>query len=367
MWNERETHEKIMAELSQVKGEVVSSFYINGNCYYWAVSSLPKGRAEEIAKRGNHCEIMYMIHQYGKTRIPDEKRHYLKNYYGVECACLSDDVQEILLQRNDRSELDAYISYQGFGGRGQDIILDKWSHDDIMWYLDRHGLETEQQRRLLQRGNQDEINLHISRHGLSNTLLGEMFDKIEAGGSLTEFYDYIKLHELSVALQKRMVSSLQSPEFQAYVSRYGLWNEVHPLMVEQRSEEDIIFYIKKHRYLDIYGEKALARRNSGRLNKIYVEYRVPQHGAINHFLDELLKVRPLDLSAIAACFLKREFSYDEPEKTREILKNGTHEEILAILQDPKSTISKKGLAILFFRNKPQEFEEYLKVGKFYYN
>ena len=57
-WQEKEIHERIMYELSEVYGCPDSYFLINGYYRYWSLKVLPFKRAVEIAERGNHEEMM---------------------------------------------------------------------------------------------------------------------------------------------------------------------------------------------------------------------------------------------------------------------------------------------------------------------
>ena len=123
-WKEKETHEQIMDALSKVKGETGSYYYINGYYYYWTINELPAGEPERIAKRGNHEEILYMIHQYGKTKCDVDRRHLCWSSHGNEDgALLSDEVQKIILERNNPVEINAYLTYHGFARPCGDYAL----------------------------------------------------------------------------------------------------------------------------------------------------------------------------------------------------------------------------------------------------
>ena len=82
-WQEKETREQVMRDLESVHGYVDSYFQINGYVYVWAIQELPHTRAIEIAERGNHDEIMFMIHQYGKA---DSQLYFAGESTGYHCA-----------------------------------------------------------------------------------------------------------------------------------------------------------------------------------------------------------------------------------------------------------------------------------------
>lgn len=357
-WKEREEHELVMKLLDGVRGFVSSYVYINGNCYYWATTPLDEKKALEIMHRGRHDEILYMIHQYGKAQCPGDQRPHLHH---VHDCILSDEVQELIVLRNNREEIDAYTSYYGFGEKGQDAILDRENHEEIMRYISRHGFKSNQQRRLKARGNVEEINLHISKHGWAYELLDELFEKLENSGALTEYYEFITRHEFPVPYQKRMLRVVKTPEYRAYVDRYGLWYEAHGDLVECRTEREVQYYIEKHRYLCLGGETVLAQKGSGDLKKFYIDHRVEtQYDRIDRFVFQLLKVRPLDYEFLTMCFLLPSFSNSphwEDEETFQIMQNGSHEEVMKCIEG--SMLGNKALVALFFRNNKEEFEAYL--------
>ncbi|MBQ8436863.1 MAG: hypothetical protein IJX20_04355, partial [Alphaproteobacteria bacterium] len=131
-WQEKEAHASIMQELSNVHGFVDSYVMINGNYYYWAVKTLNGQRAIEIAKRENHDEIMYMIHQYGKSICPSEKRSWLQS---VKEPVLPDEVQVIIATRNEPDEMSAFLQYWGFDSAGQNVVLERKNHDELLNYV----------------------------------------------------------------------------------------------------------------------------------------------------------------------------------------------------------------------------------------
>ena len=362
-WNERMEHERIMNALRGVYGETGSYFYINGYYYYWTIHELPEGEPERIAERGCHEEILYMIHQYGRTICKEDR--YLHNYawsaHGNEGgALLSDKVQEIILKRNNPEEILAYTTYHGFAPAGQDIILDRGNHTEIMIYLQRHGFAPAQQVRLWQRGNQEEIDLHIKNHGCSAEMLEDMFaDMSQGSAGEQQFLHFIGLHELPVAYQIRMVKTVNSDLFMTYINKYGLWFEAHADMVRERSVEEIMAYIDRHRMLSDEGERQLAYRHVTRLTQHYLEKRVDKKRTI--IFNSLIKAVPVDTEALETFFITREYSdYDvfSSEKTCELMENGSSEDVLKYIED--NQLGMKALSCLFFRERRDEFFAYVK-------
>lgn len=373
-WDERTKHENFMALINQVKGYFQECSCDYGHGSYWRVNTLPIETLREILNRGNHEEILHLIHRYGASCPPEHFTYACAacHPYKTTDHILPEEIQGMIARRGNRTEIDAYLSYQGFGAAGQDAILERGDHNEIMRYLSRHGLLLEQQRKLKSRGNQEEWQLHISKHGLAPELIDEIFDKIEAGGSYAEYDEFISRHELPVAQQVRMLKTVNQAAFFSYIERYGLWEDAHGALVNFRSEEELSRYIKRHRYLSFSGEAKLARKGSHALNMLYINKRVcRERDSINYFWQKLLTVRPLDYEAIGSCFLKLDYTEffseygfaereTEPEDIK-LMKNGSHVEVMTRIAG--APLGLKALAELFFRNNPEEFEAYLDSHK----
>ena len=366
IWRENQLHEKIMKALEGVYGYWQSCQCDYGHSRYWSVHTLPTEELKQIMDRGNHEEIMYMIRRYGEATPPEHFVEDCTACHGTPTTdhIIPEEIQEMIAIRGNQAEIDAYLSYQGFGAKGQDVILTRGDHNEIMAYLSRHGLLPAQQRRLINRGNQDEILLHISRHGLSPELLDEMFARLKTGGDVSEYYAFITRHELPVAQQIKMLQTVKEPEFKAYVERYGLWEDAHMALVENRSEDELICYVNRHRYLNHYAERLLAQKRSHRLNMAYIQVCV---GRINPFWLELLEIRPLDYEALSVCFQKLDYQTSEfpvcdwnkgqEEEDIRLMEEGSHDEVMQRIKHDRLTT--KALAYLFFRDNPEEFETYL--------
>ena len=78
---------------------------------------------------------------------------------------------------------------------------------------------------------------------------------------------------------------------------------------------------------------------------------------INGFLWAMFKVRPLDYEALTSCFLRISCPFDEKKEDIELMKNGSHEEVMKRIAIGK--LGNRALTALFFRNNRKEFETYL--------
>ena len=129
VWNENEKHKQVMKLLDGVYGHVAVRQEINGNYYYWEVFRLPEAQALEIVKRGRHDEIMYMIERYRQANCPAEKRSSLHYVYK---AYLPDAVKKVIAERNNPEEVEALLSWDGYGYSGQDVIFARNDHFEKM-------------------------------------------------------------------------------------------------------------------------------------------------------------------------------------------------------------------------------------------
>lgn len=322
-----------------------------------------------LLKRGNHEELMWYLSRHGL--LPDQQRQLLERDNREEVMLhithhgLSSSLEKYLLKRGRHEEIMAYISKEGGRFCGafceaelQTALLQRGNHEEIMAFISK-GREfgPAEQRQLLNRNNREETELYISRCGLDEQLLNEMFDQMEADGSTGDFYRYISLRELSVPMQVRMLKTVKSPEFYAYINRYGLWNETHETLLECRSEDEIAGYLERHHFLADAAESKLAAMKSTRLNKIYIrEYPY----SIGGFAKKLLEVRPLDYEALTDAFLKLNV-YTKNEKAAELMKSGSCEQVIAYFRENKKTVYGKELIQLFFRNDPEVFETCLAL------
>ncbi len=357
-WQEKETHSRIMQELSQVYGKEDSYFQINGYFRYWSVKLLEPKRAKEIAQRGNHDEIMYMIHQYGKSICSEQKRMYLQK---VHEPVMPDEVQVIIAKRNNPEEMSAFLQYWGFGADGQDVVLERNDHNELLHYVSLHGLLPRQQHKLRELGYADVFDLHIQKHGLCSDLLNEIFQKLE-NGDTTDFYHFIHLHELPVTHQVKMVQVVNSSEFKAYVDLYGLWNDVHGHILEYRSMNDTLYYISKHHFLEENAERIFASRALPQGRKLYLKVKA---GDKRPFIKQLLRIRPLDYETLTDAFIDLDISGNTDTEDMTLMRNGSHEAVMERVTDTSRPLSRQVFIALFFRNNTDEFEACLNCNNYY--
>lgn len=329
---ELRTHEKIMKQLSEIYGHDDSYIEINGYRHYWHAHVLPSDQICAIARRQNHEELVYMIHQYGKCAPPASwyTSGLWKQCYGND-HILPDEVQEIIAKRCNDEELDAYITYNGFGLAGQRQFWASSSHDQRMRYLVRHGFLPEIQDQMRAGGNQEEINLHIQKHGMH---FGWETEIIQSGDE-QKFKHCVDLHEFSVAGQKLMCQSVSSPLFYYYIEKWGLWEQVHCDLIHYRDNSELRRYIEIHPYLSDEAETELCAGQDRKLIRYYIILKHKNKGAICQALRSTFNT---DYPFLLDC-LRLEGRMDELEKAEvEFMSQGDETEIAAYIQNNRPSL-----------------------------
>lgn len=347
-------HENIMQELAQIEGSLHGHVQDNRIVYNYYVKALTEERALFIAKRGNFDEILSMIHNYGKTIYHSKSG---LNHAVVETAILPESVQVIIANSNNQELIRAYLSYWGFDKLAQDVIINRGNHEELMYYIERHGFQAKQQRALLARGNEEEIKLHIQKHGLAEEILDEMFIRIASSdeNAINDFHRFINLHELSTEFQKRMTAVVASKEFEAYVKRYGLWNETHKELVNNRSIQDVNYYLSIHKYL-YYDAEAMYLKKAGRQDRFrYVENKP---AALGLTFDNLIREEALDYELLNILFTIYHYDTDGKDKAKQI-PNMSHSEVMLYIQT-EYYFPMRVVSAIFYRNNKEEFEALVK-------
>lgn len=360
-WRERLTHDDVMDKLSKIRGweQQVSCDY--GYCMQWHVDAPKVEELCEIVNRGVAEEIVYLIHQFGRALPPSEPPRGCTACNGGKwkVTVIPEKVQELIAKRGVAVEIATFVSYYGFGAKGQDVILERGNHDEIMWYLERHGLLLEQQRKLLARGNKDEIALHLAKHGMHEALLGEMFDGMEKGENLDLFYMCINGPEFSVKYQKRMLEVAKSPEFEAYVTRHGLWEDAHETLVEKRSDREVRFYIIKHHYLSSKASSKYIERGGTSDRLFFMKNSI---SGVYFAMETLLRLKPYDYEALEYGF--NNYDYHKFEVDRDelnLMYDGLESQIIAYVEN-KRNLKMKSWATLFYRLDKNLFEKCLEIA-----
>ncbi len=354
-WQEKEIHDEIMSDLNTVAGKDGCYVFINGNCYTWRVTLLPETRLLQILQRGRHDEIMYMIRRYQQANCSPEQRRYKSE---VDEAHLPPSIQRLLAIRNNPEEVDAFLSFEGYCYAGQDVILERNDHFEKMRYLQRHGFDTYHQRLLLAENNQEEIALQITKHGLADELLDEMFDGLRENKpeSVQLYYLYISHREFPEKYQRQMLRIVRTPEFEAYVDKYGLWEWVHDDLLEYRLMSEVRYYLERHPYLTYKGLLGLAKKSSHDDKMFYIS---TPNCDINGFLWAMFRFPPFDYEVMTQCFLRISASENEKQADIDLMKNGSHDEVMERIKQGK--LSNRALTALFFRNSKEEFETYISL------
>ena len=359
-WLERLKHEEVMEKLSGIRGYKVKVNCDYGYCFNWKVDAPKTEELREIVKRGVSEEILYLIHQYGRALPPKDKPLGCTTCNGGkwEVTVIPDEIQEMIAKRGLAVEMAAFVSYYGFGAKGQDAILERGNHNEIMWYLSHHGLLLQQQRKLFERGNKDEIYIHILRHGLHDALLDEMFEKMKNGECIDLFYQYIDGQEFSVRNQIKMLNVVGKDEFRAYVSRYGLWEEVHKELLEKRSKRDVRFYVIQHRYLSREAAYKYIEKSVSDERIFFMKNAV---SGVYFAMQKLMMMKPYDFASLEYGFENYPYKpSDENIHERNLILNGSDAQIIDYVKTNRF-MRMKSWATLFYQGNLKLFGKCLDI------
>ncbi len=368
-WREREMHGAIMAKLAKIRGyryvDYGDAVYGGGPYVTWKEDKPSLEELREILARGRHDEIMYLIERYNNAVSSEHQRLENRPAY----LSMPEEIQELIALRGDQDEINAYLSAQGFGAKGQDVILSRGNHEEILNYVSKHGLLAEQQRKLLARENEEEIAMHISHHGLADEIIKEMIDDAYFDYDTWLFDMFIQHHELPVFAQKEMVKILPNEVTLSYISRYGLWNEAHVSLIQSKSKEVIIAYFERHHYLCPEAEDALACYPKPDVRDELVDAYMRNWKGGNcrflpydHFLSALLKEPEANRDAIAHVLLNMPYNNcfirEETEADMELIKNGSDEALKARFNTGK-LLHIRAFSELFFERDEKLFTDYV--------
>ncbi len=360
-WSEQLKHDEVMEKLSRIRGYEKQVTCDYGYCMQWFVDAPKVEVLREIVARGVIEEILYLIHQYGRALPPQTppKGCSACNEGKWTVTVMPEEIQEMIAKRGLTVEMAAFVSYYGFGAKGQDVILKRGNHDEIMWYLEKHGLLLEQQRKLFKRGNKDEIALHLSRHGMHDALLDEMFEGMKDGKNLDLFHQCVKGPEFSVKYQKKMLAIAKSPEFEAYVTRHGLWEEAHEELVEKRSDREVRFYIIKHHYLSSKASAKYIERGGTSDRMFFMKNAI---NGVYFAMEVLLKHKPYDYDALDYGFEHYEYHRFETDIDElNMMHEGLETQVIEYVEN-KRNLKMKSWAALYYRCDRKLFERCLEIA-----
>ena len=394
-WSERKTkvlpEKEVLYILSRNNLEEIRYMFerygrIIRNCVCLYQREYFSAEAQEInARRNNREELEIMFQSYG----------------------FCDDVQMIILTEWSKEDLLWYCNYHGFGTKGQQYIVEKWEHEHIMTYVRRHGFTSEGETALIERGNHNEIMTYIHFHGLHSDNIVTLFNRrnkdeihelisatkyafvkinedlllrpetsnefdayiqrfslnqdtvIEMINELADYsiksrlMRYAKLHKFTEASEKHMIAVADEEFFNYYITLYPICHNNHVELVENRYEEEVMAYVRRHGTLSYDAEKVFFAKASHESKKEYLEKRTCYGTKI---LNILFKVRPIDYEILTLAFLKchKYLTKDEAFST------ASRDEVIARISEEKELTTAEVVA-LFFRNESDLFEQYINT------
>ena len=439
MWNARQDemkkHLEIMEKLE--KFCVKTERYEDSEGPFWARDICGEDVKFfcDVVRRGRHDEILFLIERY---------RHIYQDCKYV--AYVPDEVQSLLVERNDPEEIKAFMAVYGFCVSAQDVMFATWDHQQLVSYAQkhgfcekwqvyifnnwpeaevrayclRHGLSLEAWKLLLKRGWHEEIMTQIQVHGFFEDLYGALIERgdhdeimaaldkrlykqlspecqeaLWARSNDEELASLMKACQLCDSLLERLLGNLNDPENQArfemyseensdglpeayqtrflqeaphelflsYILCHGFYESQHKLLLRHRTPEEVRAYLEKHRFLSDEAEKILAREGSVEDKVLY--YQVKAHHK-TAFVENLLKVRPLDYAALNEIFLSFDVDnmWSNPNEEN-LMKTGTPAELKKYFSADHKLACRSFLT-LFFRHDKRLFTAYLKGREHFY-
>ena len=117
------------------------------------------------------------------------------------------------------------------------------------------------------------------------------------------------------------------------------------------------------RFVEDNAVRVFASRATSEGRKLYLKVKA---GDTILFIQQLLRIRPLDYEALTDAFLNIDISGAPNKDDMELMKLGSHEEVMARVNDKSNKLTKYALIALFFRNNQEEFETCLNNNNYYF-
>ncbi len=185
----------------------------------------------KIAKRGNIEEISHMIEVFHRQTRREVPFIYMPG-----------SVQDIIVERNNKDEVNALLKYYGFCESAQMIMLEKWPFNEVMEYINVHGFASKGQVFIMKNWSSANIMHYISRHGLSK--------------------------EGEIAFIKRGVRE----EIELYQQKHAFSRGAFSALVERGNSDEIICFINKgHEQMCLDEERLLIERNVDAEMHLYIK------------------------------------------------------------------------------------------------
>lgn len=117
-----------------------------------------------IRRQRFKAEVEEFFYRFGGFRLLVS---YFKRY-------MIEGGQDILLKRNDRTEILNYLSKHWLCEESEKLLLKRGNHAEIKAYIKKHYFNDEQEVRFIKRGKHREIMLYISVHSLNDKAQKEL-------------------------------------------------------------------------------------------------------------------------------------------------------------------------------------------------
>lgn len=329
-----------------------------------------RGNMEEIALHFHkHCLCPELISKWFRLYQNHEDILFAIHWYGKQRKTLPNDVQVMIAERNNPEEMEAFLSYMGFGESGQAIVVSRQNHDELMSYIRRHGFSPLVQQMLWQRGNTEEIALHLQKHGLCEYLTAMLLDS----NNPDYFNLWISQRKLPFEKQKTLLETGSSELFYSYIRKYQFDYQLLGLLFEKRSLPEAKDYISL--YPVIYHLEEFLKTGKDELVMHLIEHYPSEHlySLVNAYqstgrnkVDEMLAlanrqkspsftatvrkniIKSGNLEDFKKCLTER-FS---PEEEKFLVQEGSHDIVMAYID--RYPLEMYALREFYNRNNPEE-------------
>lgn len=329
-----------------------------------------RGNMEEIALHFHkHCFCPELISKWFRLYQNHQDILFAIHWYGEQHKTLPEDVQVMIAQRNNPEETEAFLSYMGFGEKGQSIVIGRGNHDELMSYIRRHGFTPKMQKMLWQRGNMEEIALHLQKHGLCKDLTALLLDN-----GNPEYFDlWISQRALPFEKQKALLETGSSELFYKYIRKYKFDYQLLSLLFDKRSLQEAKDYISL--YPDMYRLDLFLKNGKDELVMHLIRHYPAErlHSLIEMYqssgrnkVDEMLALtdrcrwssytttvrKSLIKSGNAEDFKKCLTERFSPEEEKFLVQEGSHDIVMAYID--RYPLEMYALREFYNRNNPEE-------------
>ncbi len=245
-----------------------------------------------------------------------------------------------------------------------DVIVAHQNSDEIcsvIPLLPAQSFNAKRQREILARNNDKEIITMLKSIPLCPAETEKMLSEVKEPvvTKLFAFFTQYARYGLENSSQETFIKTSSKEAFRYYAKYHAFNKEVDFLLLEQRSDDDILCYVNCGHILSNKAESLLAESSC---------YKAKLNYALTHksksFIFKLLQQPELDYKLLSEIFVYMDPGRDNNEAERTLMREGSKKEVEEYFKDKVLTL--RSLITLFFRADIEVFETYIRTHKNYY-